>query len=507
MTEIYKNRNFEKDYEIIEEELRNEMNLEKKTKQKRAKKSAGKMVFLSMVFLIIIALAGSYIWGVVYFNERFFFNTEVNGVDFSRQTVTDAIHYIEGRSNNFYLLVHSNNGEGEYIYAHEIGLTFTTDSVIDVLLHNQNAFLWPLSLIRNNATDASFEVEFDELMLHARVQNLAVVVDGNTESVDASVVIESGYAVVVPQIYGDVVKVDELSLQIANSILNLETTFYASGSELFYQPTITTSSAQIVDALANLNHYLYTEITFLVGDEIVLDRHYIADWLSMSDDFEVYLDERQIAYWFNDFVPRVNTHGTTRSLYTPEGREVEVTGGYYGWIISRDLEFAQLLENVRNGDVISREPIFFQRAESFEEQDWGETFIQVDLTYQHMWFILEGEVIFDAPVITGLPQGNRATPQGVYFILDTLSPTVLIGATDPVTGLPIYETPVDYWMRTTWSGHGFHDATWQVHGFGGTLYRTHGSHGCTNLSLEDARELYNLIHTHWPVMMPVVVHY
>lgn len=47
---------------------------------------------------------------------------------------------------------------------------------------------------------------------------------------------------------------------------------------------------------------------------------------------------------------------------------------------------------------------------------------------------------------------------------------VLIGETDPSTGKPIYETPVNYWMRVTWTGIGFHDATWQA-AFGGTRYK------------------------------------
>ena len=34
-----------------------------------------------------------------------------------------------------------------------------------------------------------------------------------------------------------------------------------------------------------------------------------------------------------------------------------------------------------------------------------------------------------------------------------------------------YETPVEYWMRVTWTGIGFHDAKWQT-AFGGEIYKT-----------------------------------
>ena len=73
---------------------------------------------------------------------------------------------------------------------------------------------------------------------------------------------------------------------------------------------------------------------------------------------------------------------------------------------------------------------------------------------------------------------------------------------DPETGKPIYETPVSYWMPFTWQGHGFHDATWQP-AFGGSLYQSLGSHGCVNMPLDQAANLFNMLSSG----TPVVIHY
>src|SRR5699024_1647896 len=70
------------------------------------------------------------------------------------------------------------------------------------------------------------------------------------------------------------------------------------------------------------------------------------------------------------------------------------------------------------------------------------------------------------------------------------------------TGKPIYETPVDYWMRVTWTGVGFHDASWQS-SFGGSRYMTNGSHGCINMRPDQAAALYSML----SVGTPVVMHY
>ena len=97
---------------------------------------------------------------------------------------------------------------------------------------------------------------------------------------------------------------------------------------------------------------------------------------------------------------------------------------------------------------------------------------------------------------------ERETPAGVYSILEMKRNKTLVGETDPATGKPIYETPVDYWMRVTWSGVGLHDANWQA-SFGGSRYQTHGSHGCINMRPDQAAALYSLL----SVGTPVVMHY
>ena len=110
--------------------------------------------------------------------------------------------------------------------------------------------------------------------------------------------------------------------------------------------------------------------------------------------------------------------------------------------------------------------------------------------------------MLETDVVTGVPIPEKETTLGVYDILEKSLNKTLVGEDDPVTGKPIYETPVSYWMRVTWSGIGFHDAIWQP-AFGGTLYRDGlGSHGCINMPLDKAAALYNVI----SVGTPVIVH-
>ena len=111
---------------------------------------------------------------------------------------------------------------------------------------------------------------------------------------------------------------------------------------------------------------------------------------------------------------------------------------------------------------------------------WGSTYIEVDIGRQHMWYFINGQLVLNTPVVTGLPP-HWATPRGTFYIMWKASPTVLVG--------PTWRAPVSYWMQITSSGVGFHDATWQPW-FGGSRYLTNGSHGCINMPLGAAAELY-----------------
>jgi lipoprotein-anchoring transpeptidase ErfK/SrfK len=104
-------------------------------------------------------------------------------------------------------------------------------------------------------------------------------------------------------------------------------------------------------------------------------------------------------------------------------------------------------------------------------------------------------MLVSAPVITGKPSTNNATPRGLFYIQPfKQSPSVLIGAD--------YASPVSFWIPFVGNMVGLHDSPWQTHGYGGDIYLYYGSHGCVNTPYEAVRTLYYS----YPVGTPVVVY-
>ena len=76
---------------------------------------------------------------------------------------------------------------------------------------------------------------------------------------------------------------------------------------------------------------------------------------------------------------------------------------------------------------MTREPAYEKTAASHAAQDWGTTYLEVDLSAQHMWYIVNGAIALETDVVTGLPDAKHATPAGVYSILYTEPDSKLIG--------------------------------------------------------------------------------
>ncbi|MDO4748521.1 MAG: L,D-transpeptidase family protein [Eubacteriales bacterium] len=117
----------------------------------------------------------------------------------------------------------------------------------------------------------------------------------------------------------------------------------------------------------------------------------------------------------------------------------------------------------------------------------GDTYIEISIAKQHMWFYVDGKTYVSTPVVTG-NVGAYATPTGAYKIFQKLSPATLTG--------PTWSSYVQYWMAFTTSGCGIHDASWRsASEFGGTTYMGNGSHGCVNTPTSAVKKIYKKVKT------------
>ncbi len=201
------------------------------------------------------------------------------------------------------------------------------------------------------------------------------------------------------------------------------------------------------------------------------------------------LNEDAIYNWSVDVTKNCDTVGSTRTYTRPDGKEITVAGGSYGWNTDtnglKDLVIDSLYSNATG---VLEIPVKQTGAvfNGVGAQDWGARYVDIDLSEQHVYFYdSDSSLIWDSACVSGLPNGSRNTPTGVYYIYSKERNTYLEDEAKT------YKTFVSYWMPFN-GGVGLHDANWQP-AFGGSQYKSTGSHGCVNLPPSAAANLYSII--------------
>ncbi len=145
---------------------------------------------------------------------------------------------------------------------------------------------------------------------------------------------------------------------------------------------------------------------------------------------------------------------------------------------------------IREGAVAERQPVSKTKDYVFFDGTIGDSYAEVDLTNQHMYFYYQGELLLETDFVSGDVASGHSTPEGIYAVTYKQKDRILRG--------PDYESFVHYWMPF-YGGYGLHDAMWRK-AFGGTIYKNNGSHGCVNLPLKKAEQIYKCVETGFPVV-------
>ncbi|MCI6465571.1 MAG: L,D-transpeptidase/peptidoglycan binding protein [Faecalicatena sp.] len=469
------------------------------------KKNTRKIYFIIGSILCLFIL--SYIGISLFFTKHFLFNTEINSQNFSAKTAAHAEKVLKKQVQEYELTILGKNNQTDIMKGSDISLVYKENDQLKNILKKQNAFSWPLSLFSKKSASISIDLDYNKEALDREINSLKAVTVEQTQPKSAQPKFDKTQFVIEPEVYGTAVDKDRLKERILSSIMKFDSKINLEKEKCYAVPAFTSDSDLVKQACSQMNQYCEASITYPMNGPVVVDKALISKWLKVDDKMNVMFHDDAVRQWLSEFGDQYDTVGTTRTFTTPTGKSTSVSGGTYGWSIDEDTEFEKLKSSIQNKEVVTREPAYYIGgvAASHTMPDWGNTYVDVDLSEQHMWYLKDGAIVLETDVVTGEPIPEKITPEGTFSIQDKKQNEVLVGSINPSTGKPSYETQVSYWMRITWdTGIGLHDATWQS-SFGGTRNQIPdvGSHGCINMPIDQAAALYHMIE----VGTPVVVHY
>lgn len=466
-------------------------------KKKKRKKKNQKMVLWSSLGVLFAFLLGLLIAGSVYCSSHFSKGTIINEIDASGLTMEE----LESRMREYVLTVRERTGEGGYITetitGDQIGVTVSNTDELNGILKQQNILKAISSYIKGEQqvyTVENLYAYVDSALMTAilKLQGFQEsFVTGPENAHISEYDPQTGYRIV-PEIRGNVLNQTKTIQTVETAVDALLTEIDLEKAGCYEEPSVYADDAKLTERLAQMKQYTDLRIVYHFGQqEEVIDGSVLSGWLLVDEETnKVSVSEEKI----DDFVvmlrKKYDTIFRSREFQTSYGKTITIEGGDYGWWMNYSQEQEQLKEMIRNGESGERIPVYYQTAAVYGSQDYGNTYIEINLTAQHLFLYVNGEKKMESEFVSGNAARGFDTPAGIYGITYKEQDAMLVGEN--------YETPVSYWMP--FNGNiGLHDAIWRD-SFGADIYKKSGSHGCVNMPYLKAKELYGEIAKGTPVI-------
>ena len=495
----------EEDPEDDEEEYIEEDEEEDEPRRKSGKKNL--LIFGIAAALVLVLLVGFYGYRTFYFTNHFFEGTVINGMDCGGMTAAQVEDQIRENAADYTLDIHFRNGD-QQIVGSSIDYQYQSSGSVQALLKEQNAFAWLTENSRNRKHEVSVQMQYDETKLNEQVSHFQQMQEDQMEApVDAKVEFLDGKFVAAEATQGTQLDVAKAKEAIAQAVAQGAQELEMESAGVYLEPAVSSDDTNLEEQAAQLNELVSASVTYQLpdGQAKVLDGTTLKDWLSVDENGNYSKNEEIWNQKLNEYVSglaeEVDTYGKEQTFpATGIDGGVKVTQSNYGWKIDQEQEAAQLAQDIADHLTTTREPVYSSREFASDNNGFGNTYVEIDVSRQHVWFYKDGSRIVDSECVTGKMVKSRYTPAGIFTLVSKTSPKTLRGPKQ-ADGSYEWESDVTFWMPFN-GGIGLHDATWRS-SFGGNIYKNSGSHGCVNLPYNVAKTIYNNIE----VGTPIIVYY
>ncbi len=469
--------------------------MEEEQKKKRGPKKL--LIAASCVGL----LAAAYLGVGIFFRSHFVPNSRVNGIDSFGKTAQQMADLLADRERAYHMVIKTADGATEQVITPDMVDLSSNLQPGDMsrLLANQQAFLWPRYLLGDKLEQKTSGWKLNRDKLNALVDALPEVSRTDlvqTKNADLVYDQQQKSYLVQEEVYGNNIDTDRFKDALADAIVNLQEEI--SLADYAVQPTLKADDSRLKELIGKMNQIAQMKITLKIGgDQETVPQEKIISWIGIDENANMVVHDEAIRAYVGELAGKYDTVGKNRSFHTSYGAVVNISSGDYGRKVDQEAEFNALKENLTDGRDLTRDLNFSQKAAGGAGDDIGSSYVEVNLTAQHLFVYRDGKKVVDTAVTTGKPVNHHQTNVGIFRVKSHEANRTLRGRNDDGSS---YASPVKYWMPFD-GGIGLHDAPWKSN-YGGKNYLTNGSHGCVNLPPSVAGSVFANV----SVGMPVVVY-
>lgn len=425
-------------------------------------------------------------------------NTSINQVDCSGMTVEDAASLLSEERNSHDFVLNAQGRQAGTLT--EIDFEYLiSDAISEAMVHSGMSPILTWVVKEFNPFQTNMKISKVNKAFSRQFNKLPLVNDGNKKKTKNAYIDMSDAALpIVPEVYGSNIDKERLLKDVLASIESGTFELDIDPSDYYVTPTVLSDNPDLLAKQALYQKYLGFKITYDFGyyHEVMTPKA-ISKILTYENGIVV-VHEDKVRQFVEKMADEYDDAGFSRYFYNENGVKVTVYGGRSGYLLDQKSEVGWLTSALQNGRTAVREPKYIRTSQSYSKSQYGTSYVEIDLTKQHLWMYKNGTLVLSTPVVTGNVAKETPTPPGNFHVYFMQRDRIL---SDEDWDGSIYETPVKYWMAFN-GGIGLHDAPWR-YSFGGTIYKSNGSHGCINMPPYLAAAAYDMIY----IGFPVYVHY
>lgn len=451
-------------------------------------------VFIAKAGLGTIVLS-LYIGASLFFKDTFYFGTTLGDLKIGGKTTTQVQQAIEQKGQAYVLSLHGRNAEKQTLSGETFELSYGIEESLEDLKKRQPAFAWPLGLFSKKDLEVTQTVSYNEALLMEAINQLEYFNEETRVAPENATLVFNGDSFdIMPGDKGNKLNKEAVKAAVIEALHENKDVIDLEESGCYETAKFTEDSPEVLLAKEKFDQYVKANITYHFGEaQEVVDAELISTWLELTEEGEAIINKKKVRKYIAELGKKYDTLGITREFKTSEGTIAKVHGGDYGFQISVSSNSEALIAAIKEGQVTSKEPIPTLYTQSYNSEDIGNSYVEISLTKQYLWFYKDGKLITKGSIVTGDKKRNYRTPQGTYKLKYKQRNATLTGED--------YSAPVNYWMPFN-GDIGIHDATWR-NAFGGDIYVSDGSHGCVNAPYSMAQAIFNNIE----VGMPIICYY
>ena len=467
--------------------------------EEAVKSGNGKKIALLVSLIVVIALLAVYLVGFFSYQDRMLPNTRVNGIDVSGMTAAEAEQSVLSQANAKGITFVKKDGEEVPFSGDQFGSTVSLSSNAVLMDATQNGHAaWFTSYFHSTDLTVSVVNTYSEEELADLVKNYTWGTVGIRQRNGIVPIFH-----LFQRIRCEGIRIHHIALFFRYNLIGVIIAlfnFCIRWCNCYLQPEITSEDLQ--DKLAEYNRFSDLTITYDFDDrQEVLEPETISEWITVNEeDDSVEVDRDAVTNWVNENLVKYDTYGSDymRTFHSTLQGTLEIPGGQYGiygWLTDVEATVDKLIEYIQNGESVTVEPEYARTGYCRATDDIGDSYAEVDITNQKVFVYKDGELVIESDCVTGMANDpSRETPPGVYKVW-SMDRNRILGTMEAYG----YEQPVDYWIYFTEIDIGFHDLLRSA--YGGEIYKTNGSHGCVNLPLDVAAEMYDTVEIGYPVIV------